>query len=208
MRGDPARRRRRRGRCRRRRARVPLAHQATDRRTAPGRPAPPAVPRRRATAGRTRRSASTRPRRSTRSGSSATCTSSGSPTKTSAATRSSPAGTRPPTPNAWFYERPITLEDHQQSRWIVEPILRLLDCCQESDGGVALVVTTRRARRATCRSRSVRIEAASQTPPARRRRDVRLLPRRPRRVRRGATSLGRQLYEADRARRPTTSTWR
>src|ERR1700756_3689229 len=45
-------------------------------------------------------------------------------------------------PDAWFYQRPITLEDHQTSRWIVEPILRLLDCCQESDGGVALVVTT------------------------------------------------------------------
>ena len=45
-------------------------------------------------------------------------------------------------PNAWFYERPITLEDHQASRWIVEPILRLLDCCQESDGGVALVVSS------------------------------------------------------------------
>jgi acetyl-CoA acetyltransferase len=44
-------------------------------------------------------------------------------------------------PNAWFYRRPITLADHQESRWIVEPILRLLDCCQESDGGVALVVT-------------------------------------------------------------------
>jgi acetyl-CoA acetyltransferase len=45
-------------------------------------------------------------------------------------------------PNAWFYQRPITLDDHQNSRWIVEPILRLLDCCQESDGGVAMVVTT------------------------------------------------------------------
>ncbi|HEY7593053.1 MAG TPA: lipid-transfer protein [Actinophytocola sp.] len=44
-------------------------------------------------------------------------------------------------PRAWFHDRPITLEDHQSSRWIVEP-LRLLDCCQESDGGVALVVTT------------------------------------------------------------------
>ena len=44
-------------------------------------------------------------------------------------------------PKAWFYERPITLADHQESRWIVEPVLRLLDCCQESDGGVALVIT-------------------------------------------------------------------
>jgi acetyl-CoA acetyltransferase len=44
-------------------------------------------------------------------------------------------------PNAWFYQRPITLADHQASRWIVEPILRLLDMCQESDGGAALVVT-------------------------------------------------------------------
>ena len=50
-------------------------------------------------------------------------------------------------PGAWFYDRPITLEDHQASRWIIEPVLRLLDCCQESDGGVALVVTsTERAR--------------------------------------------------------------
>src|SRR6185437_7694167 len=45
-------------------------------------------------------------------------------------------------PAAWFYDRPITLEDHQNSRWIVEPVLRLLDCCQESDGGVAIVVTS------------------------------------------------------------------
>jgi len=45
-------------------------------------------------------------------------------------------------PEAWFYERPITIGDHQASRWVVEPVLRLLDCCQESDGGVALVVTS------------------------------------------------------------------
>jgi acetyl-CoA acetyltransferase len=44
-------------------------------------------------------------------------------------------------PAAFFYDKPITLEDHQQSRWIVEP-LHLLDCCQESDGGQALVVTS------------------------------------------------------------------
>lgn len=45
-------------------------------------------------------------------------------------------------PDAWFYEKPITLADHQNSRWIVEPVLRLLDCCQESDGGVAIIVTS------------------------------------------------------------------
>jgi acetyl-CoA acetyltransferase len=44
-------------------------------------------------------------------------------------------------PKAWFYEQPITLEDHQKSRWIVDP-LHLLDCCQESDGAVAIVVTS------------------------------------------------------------------
>ena len=44
-------------------------------------------------------------------------------------------------PNAFFYQKPITLEDHQKSRWIVKP-LHLLDCCQESDGGQAFVVTT------------------------------------------------------------------
>lgn len=44
-------------------------------------------------------------------------------------------------PDAFFYEKPITLEDHQESRWIVEP-LRLLDCCQESDGAVAVVITS------------------------------------------------------------------
>ncbi|GAA0659080.1 lipid-transfer protein [Streptomyces thermocarboxydovorans] len=44
-------------------------------------------------------------------------------------------------PAAYFHGRPITLADHAASRWIAEP-LRLLDCCQETDGGQALVVTS------------------------------------------------------------------
>jgi acetyl-CoA acetyltransferase len=44
-------------------------------------------------------------------------------------------------PAAWFHGRPITLADHASSRWIAEP-LRLLDCCQETDGGQAIVVTS------------------------------------------------------------------
>jgi acetyl-CoA acetyltransferase len=63
-------------------------------------------------------------------------------------------------PRAWFYEKPITLEDHQASRWIVEP-LRLLDCCQESDGGQALVVTSLERARDLRQSPAV-INAAAQ----------------------------------------------
>ena len=55
-------------------------------------------------------------------------------------------------PNAWFYGKPITLEDHQASRWIVEP-LHLLDCCQESDGGVGARRDLAPSGPATCRSR-------------------------------------------------------
>ncbi len=63
-------------------------------------------------------------------------------------------------PKAWFHQRPITLADHQASRWIAEP-LRLLDCCQESDGGVAFVVTSvERAR--DLRTRPAVIKAAAQ----------------------------------------------
>jgi acetyl-CoA acetyltransferase len=36
---------------------------------------------------------------------------------------------------------PITLADHQASRWIVEPF-HLLDCCLVSNGGIAVLVTT------------------------------------------------------------------
>lgn len=63
-------------------------------------------------------------------------------------------------PAAWFYQRPITLEDHQNSRWIAEP-LHLLDCCQETDGGQALViVSAERAR--TLTNTPVVIKGAAQ----------------------------------------------
>ncbi|MHA7836056.1 MAG: thiolase C-terminal domain-containing protein [bacterium] len=67
-------------------------------------------------------------------------------------------------PRAWFYEKPITVEDHQRSRWIVEPVFRLLDCCQESDGGVALVVTSEERAR-DLRQRPARIAHATQSVP-------------------------------------------
>jgi 17-hydroxy-3-oxo-4-pregnene-20-carboxyl-CoA lyase len=63
-------------------------------------------------------------------------------------------------PHAWFYQRPVTLAEHQASRWITEP-LRLLDCCQESDGAVAVVVTSLERARGLARRPAV-IRAAAQ----------------------------------------------
>jgi acetyl-CoA acetyltransferase len=45
-------------------------------------------------------------------------------------------------PQAHFFGKPITLADHQASRWIAEPCIRLFDCCQETDGSVAIVITS------------------------------------------------------------------
>ncbi len=44
-------------------------------------------------------------------------------------------------PAATFYERPLTEEAYMNAKWICEP-LRLYDCCQENDGGSAVVITT------------------------------------------------------------------
>jgi acetyl-CoA acetyltransferase len=44
-------------------------------------------------------------------------------------------------PAAFFHGRELSIEDHQASRLIADP-LRLYDCCQESDGGAACIVTS------------------------------------------------------------------
>lgn len=43
-------------------------------------------------------------------------------------------------PRAQFRD-PISIDDHQSSRWVVEP-LHLLDCCPVSNGAVAVLVTS------------------------------------------------------------------
>ena len=64
-------------------------------------------------------------------------------------------------PAAYFYGRPLTLDDYMQSPWVAEP-LRRLDCCQESDGAVAFLVTTAERAR-DLRARPAYIHAAVQS---------------------------------------------
>ncbi len=62
-------------------------------------------------------------------------------------------------PRAVMYGRPLTLEDHQNSRMIADP-MHLYDCCQENDGAAAVLITTvERAR--DLKQRPVHILAAA-----------------------------------------------
>ena len=44
-------------------------------------------------------------------------------------------------PQARFYQQPITMDDYLNCRMVVDPI-RLFDCCLETDGACAVVVTS------------------------------------------------------------------
>jgi acetyl-CoA acetyltransferase len=64
-------------------------------------------------------------------------------------------------PRATFYDTPLTIEDHQNSRLVVDP-LHLFDCCLETDGAGALVITS--AERAKeLKKTPAYIRAATQT---------------------------------------------
>jgi acetyl-CoA acetyltransferase len=56
--------------------------------------------------------------------------------------------------------QPMTLADHHASRWVAEP-LRLLDCCIETDGGCAIVLTSA-ARARDCKQRPAHVQASVQ----------------------------------------------
>jgi acetyl-CoA acetyltransferase len=66
-------------------------------------------------------------------------------------------------PRAVMYGRPLTIEEHQASRIIADPY-HLFDCCQESDGACAVVVTSSE-RAADLRQPRVLITAGAQGMP-------------------------------------------
>jgi acetyl-CoA acetyltransferase len=62
-------------------------------------------------------------------------------------------------PNAIMYAKPLTREDYFNGRWVADPF-RIYDCCLESDGACAVIVTTRERAR-NLRGQAVDILAAT-----------------------------------------------
>jgi len=63
-------------------------------------------------------------------------------------------------PVAYFHGKPVTRDDHQRSAWVAEPVLRVLDCCLETDGAVACIVASDEVARRR-RGTAVRIAASA-----------------------------------------------
>ena len=63
-------------------------------------------------------------------------------------------------PRATFFDRPLTIDDYMESRYVVEPF-RLFACCLETDGGGALVLTSTERAKASGRPVAM-IRAAAQ----------------------------------------------
>jgi acetyl-CoA acetyltransferase len=68
-------------------------------------------------------------------------------------------------PRAVMYGRPLTREQYDRSRWIVEPF-HLYDCCMENDGAAALILTSA-ARARDLKQKPVYVMAAAQGAPHR-----------------------------------------
>jgi acetyl-CoA acetyltransferase len=68
-------------------------------------------------------------------------------------------------PRAVMHGRPLTREQYDRSRWIVEPF-HLYDCCMENDGAAALILTSAERAR-DLRQKPVYVMAAAQGAPYR-----------------------------------------
>lgn len=57
-------------------------------------------------------------------------------------------------PDAIGYQKPLTIDEHQASPMLVDP-LRLLDCCRDTDGGVVFLLSSAQRARSLAKARPV-----------------------------------------------------